>query len=466
MPAKSFNSAVSKQGSPKNEGSGWRGRRASLVQDQNCSASIRLHTARNKADGRNHYSWTVCSGLFPLSLFQVPMRSLFLRTKPPRSPAASNDGPFATPTKSPPASSRVASKQQESPRSPSLSPTSLSFASDHDDESANNKHLPLLRMYFGIFVWLMLSALLLWHSYLPKATQWWIDLEDYNHDTNAAPLLVTNNDRYGSLDAAMFLDSGLPGGYTSLEEMQNRSLRFPSVAQRVKVYMTDWFAECNGASSTSNNHNSRSTTMVKFAYVQDAAAEDEDEPAPPLLLIQEPQRQSYDSDTTATAPPPRTFVLDSAIADKGARVFYLRADEIRRCDDPSCKDAVQYIFPSLHHIDMAALSSSSSSSSSSSAFFAHYQNGYVGNALDARDGNSNGVVPILLQFGDTEVSRAYVPLSHSNETYPVVPIFKKFRKSMSMKDLEAVVQCAQSSIGASAETPSMYHPSTYKKPIF
>jgi hypothetical protein len=66
---------------------------------------------------------------------------------------------FTTPTKSPPASSHVASKQQQQqpPRLPSLSPTLLSFGSDHDDEA--NKPFPLLRMYFGIVVSLMLSAL-------------------------------------------------------------------------------------------------------------------------------------------------------------------------------------------------------------------------------------------------------------------------------------------------------------------
>lgn len=270
----------------------------------------------------------------------------------------------------------------------------------------------------------MVSALLLWHTILPKAAQWWIEFGE-NTPTSQ-----------GIINSTTLRDHGLPGGYNSLEEMNNRSLRFPGVSQRVLIYMSDWYNHKCGDKDTVS-------PSVKYTYVYDDSGD-----LPPLLLLQEkptiqPSGVTQPRDETPTAVA-RTFVLDSAIVDKGARIFYLRADEIRRCDDPSCKDATQFIFPSLHSIDMSS----------------SLRGGYIGNALDPYDGNRNGVVPIILQFGDMEVSRAFVPRAHRNETYPVIPIFKKFRKSMSMKGIEmsaARTQC----IGPDASNEPPMNPSKH-----
>lgn len=276
-------------------------------------------------------------------------------------------------------------------------------------------------MYFGIVVWFMVTALLLWHMILPKATQWWIEFEEI-----APKNLETVN-------TTTFLEYGLPGGYTSLEEMADRSRRFPASSQRVRVYMSDWYT--NGCGDKD-----RSFSRIKYTFVHD----DSDD-LPPLLLIQEKpttllrnvENQSLAEETQHSAA--RTFVLDSAIVDKGARIFYLRADEIRRCDDPSCKDATQFLFPSLHSIDMSSI----------------LNGGYIGNALDPFDGNRNGVVPVILQFGDMEVSRAFVPRAHRNETYPVIPIFKKFRRSMSMDDIEMAAARTQCNAPNASNEPPM-----------
>ena len=45
---------------------------------------------------------------------------------------------------------------------------------------------------------------------------------------------------------------------------------------------------------------------------------------------------------------------------------------------------------------------------------------------------------VLLQFGDLEVSRAYVVVTGQNETYPVVPHLKKFRWSLPREELVRV----------------------------
>ena len=91
------------------------------------------------------------------------------------------------------------------------------------------------------------------------------------------------------------------------------------------------------------------------------------------------------------------FLLDSRASIKGVHLFYLRADEIRRCDQAPCYDALNFLFSSLHRIDMSFRQSSS----------------YPGNALDSVDGNTNAVLPIVLQFGGLEVSRAFVPRRRS-----------------------------------------------------
>lgn len=210
--------------------------------------------------------------------------------------------------------------------------------------------------------------------------------------------------------------------------MKDRKHRFPSIQERVALYMSNWYSPpCRvGNISDFGPH-------VKYNFIGDTDS------AAPLLAIREIDVDIADANASAIpteddaefAELPsvvsrkyshsgsnRTFVLDSTILDKGARVFFLRANEVRRCNDHSCEDTLKFIFPSLYRVDMAG-----------------DPPGYPGNALDLIDGNSNQVVPVVLQFGDMEVSRAYVPGTNKNETYPGIPIFKKFRLALPHDEL-------------------------------
>ena len=208
--------------------------------------------------------------------------------------------------------------------------------------------------------------------------------------------------------------------------MKDRAQRFPSVEERVALYMSNWYAPpCRGQNGYLGPH-------VKYNFLGDS------ENGAPLLAVREIEVDEshtrynstngndfgkdlpFDTRKYSHSGSNRTFVLDSTILDKGARVFFLRANEVRRCNDHSCEDTLKFVFPSLYRVDMASAASSP---------------GYPGNALDLIDGNSNHVVPVILQFGDMEVSRAFVPSTNDNETYPVIPIFKKFRLALPSNEL-------------------------------
>jgi hypothetical protein len=297
------------------------------------------------------------------------------------------------------------------------------------------------------------TALILWCHVVPAAAaartaDWWMR-------QNHAEKSEHPHAAFASMET-------LPGSYTSVEEMLARSQRFPSVDERVQIYMSNWYTPpCSSTLSEEGTSTGSSTgtdtslgfasSFVQYNYLRDGETD-------PLLVVREvliPEEslsnedsQEDDDSTTSDAPNAviydpapkyfqssnhRIFLLDSQALDRGARVFYLSADTVRRCGSMPCADTVNYLFPSLHRVDMNV---------GSIAAFTHGglapPVGYPGNALDSVDGNRNGVSPVLLQFGDLDVTRSFCPASHTNETFPAVPLFRKFRGSLTTAERQRV----------------------------
>jgi hypothetical protein len=199
----------------------------------------------------------------------------------------------------------------------------------------------------------------------------------------------------------LFPRKSIPHGYLSREEMLRRNLRFPSVDDRVKLYMSSWYTQpCTIVENVNDTSESQQhiDMITQFNFLHDSTDE------PPILLL----REANIVERNATATSSRVFLIDSNAEAKGSRIFFMSPSEIRKCDHSFCLDTQSYLFPSLQRLQGTD----------------HWH-------IPKRKWK----VPILMQFGDAEISRAFRLLTKKNETYPNVPLIKKFRYSMNQDEL-------------------------------
>lgn len=189
----------------------------------------------------------------------------------------------------------------------------------------------------------------------------------------------------------------LPVGYLSRQEMLERAFRFPSVTDRVKVYMSSWYTPpckiIDNINSTQQHSEPKALTHFKFLY----------DSAGPLLVLREVTPQVEHENVHS-----RVFLLDNNPESKGSRIFFMDPTEIRKCDHSFCLDTKKYLFPSLKRLQESENLTISA---------------------------STWKVPVILQFGDAEISRAYRLATKKNESYPNIPIIKKFRYSIDRDEL-------------------------------
>jgi hypothetical protein len=195
----------------------------------------------------------------------------------------------------------------------------------------------------------------------------------------------------------------LPGGYRSRQEMLERHSRFPSIEDRIKLYMSSWYTPpCNFDKlienlSDSFDEKSMMVTLVQFKFLSDNTNDS------PLLLLREAVLDTVFDEDISEQTKARLFLVDSDAEAKGSRIFFMDPATIRKCDHSFCTDTKEYLFPSMARVQ------------------------------EAMEGSWN--VPILMQFGDAEISRAFRLATKKNESYPNVPIIKKFRYSLEKDEL-------------------------------
>ena len=212
-----------------------------------------------------------------------------------------------------------------------------------------------------------------------------------------------------------------------------RDERFPSVEDRVKIYLSNWYLP--SCSSSSKNG------KVRYHYLSNATW--------PTVWIQEPtnvEGQGGSTNGTTTTdllllpPPPRQYIVESAIEPD--RAFYLDRDTLLACSNPNhnnqspsnipskalyqdriqqyrnmrlyCPDVADTLLTALDHVVTWTSWPSSSSST-------------------LKDDNNISPPPppppppILLQFGDMRYSHVY--------QYVNVPLIKKFRSAITSDEL-------------------------------
>ena len=128
--------------------------------------------------------------------------------------------------------------------------------------------------------------------------------------------------------------------YASIEEQNSRSNRFPSVDDRVRIYMGRWYVPpCQESDKVGfkliNNTVRRSGQPEQFFLVRE------------LYQADHPKRQ-------------RTFVLTKSV--QNTRVFYLDRQELQNCSAERlknyCSDAREYILPVLDRLSSNSTTSS------------------------------------------------------------------------------------------------------------
>jgi hypothetical protein len=189
------------------------------------------------------------------------------------------------------------------------------------------------------------------------------------------------SDVFNQGDATGKIDGELHG-YRSMSELLARKSRFPSVDDRIKNYMTNWYLPpCEDSADA----------HVQFNLKGNSSTPDE---LPSLFL----HEVSVTGVETAT-------VVQLEAKWRMDAPFYMDRTEIEGCQHPYCVDVVRFLLPAWDQVSKTQ-------------------------ELD---------VPLILQFGDHELSKAYVPADGKYSMYPHIPLIKKFRHVLMKKDSDAMI---------------------------
>ena len=201
----------------------------------------------------------------------------------------------------------------------------------------------------------------------------------------------SNGETAGGSAAGIASNSYSLFGYQSQEEMDNRHRRFPSVDERVKLYMTNWYQPpC--ANKQHVHKISDEDAYVEYNYVRNATTNAD------MMLV----RESRTWREKIRGPLQHYLIHEST--DYDMLQFMTNRDIITKCHKAYCTDLEKYLFP----------------------------------AMDRAPPDSSPI-PILYQFSDLEKTRAYILEKHKYGGYPNVPLLKKFRFALSKEERDRVV---------------------------
>jgi Glycosyl transferase family 90 len=195
--------------------------------------------------------------------------------------------------------------------------------------------------------------------------------------------------------------------YQTRDEMLARSERFPSVQQRVKLYMSNWYTPpCDQSAAVLYDYTPYNATL-NFVVLREI-----------VLTREQEQTRLFQINS---------FFHGSSKSGSFDQVHFMDREAMLECEHRYCKDVVEFLLPALDRV--------------------------VG------DGTISTVPPILYQFGDdnrTKAMRAPVSSSSSSSSplpassvdspatitprktdrYPNMPVFKKIRKSIRRTELK------------------------------
>lgn len=199
-------------------------------------------------------------------------------------------------------------------------------------------------------------------------------------------------------------DCRTPISYTSSEEMQGREYRFPSVEDRIRLYMGNWYRiPCSSSSSLGRASVPGAVTLplaTKKVMTDQGSM---------VYILPEHALPGY--------PDPRMFGVDHSIAP--ARIFYAEVLSIQNCaSDEDGKSRMKHYCRDVNETILPLLSVSSHS-------------------VMTGEGSLSRT-PIFLQFGDATESRAPDSDGQTLLSQPRIPHLKKFRLAMSQTELDRI----------------------------
>ena len=204
--------------------------------------------------------------------------------------------------------------------------------------------------------------------------------------------------------------------YRNYQEYIQRSKRFPSVEERVKLYMSTWYNPpifpCHPKDNVDQD------PRIHYNYVTRWNAARKEHVTTVILR----QSQSVPINNHNNHKLQRLFTVDN-VPQHSRLTFaynYTVLSNAPYKNDAFIEDALRYFTPSLRRLQYPDTVGSSSVS--------HFQ-----------EQNLPLPVPILLQVGDSEQFKMYAPDVGFAITRPVIPVIKKFRYSMEEKELSAII---------------------------
>jgi hypothetical protein len=231
--------------------------------------------------------------------------------------------------------------------------------------------------------------------------------------------------------------------YKNDEEIRRRSTRFPSIEQRLKVYMSTWYIppcpnniEGKVQYKYVSDYNNKKTSKLTVLFKPSTNSEMNEGQASfsSSSTSRELTKRQKVSDITTTTTSMQlvqdniTFLVDNTVSHERHFILYDQ-NLIDDCTDPFCVDVVKFINPSLKRI-------------------MNHTNEQQQQYIELPDQDR---FPIFLQFGDAEAYRAYVPSLQKDVYSPMVPILRKFRYAMTSSDIERITSVTTTDI-TSVET--------------
>lgn len=216
--------------------------------------------------------------------------------------------------------------------------------------------------------------------------------------------------------------------YASRREMDFRPRRFPSVDDRVRIYMTNWYKPpCTdgrgGGDYVVYEKMLNTATLTKDLSWWNWFGRSEPQYYYEMKEIDRPGMSSSDRSHY----PPRTLVLTDDV--QIGRMFYLTQDKLRQC----------YLQRNLSIRFYCSESQESILNVASAAFMPKNSvgDGGSGPARISRTEDSSFPLPILCQFSDETDSYARDSGNHSSfQLNPRIPHIKKIRYSMSKEEVD------------------------------
>ena len=202
------------------------------------------------------------------------------------------------------------------------------------------------------------------------------------------------------------LISNLEYAYANMSEMLDRRSRFPSIAERVKIYMSNWYIPpCDDAARVPFHYSTTSEGHLKLTIQE-------------ISLVKNKQEILTDDQVIDPNHQRRVFEMHSHFSGKDDgesldEVHFLDRAVFMDCTHIYCKDTLNQLLPSFDRM---------------------LQNHSLGVVIDS---NSTDI-PILYQFGDVIVTRANERKRNMNREhiqYPRIPVFQKVRTSKSATGL-------------------------------